>query len=228
MLLTAFLMGMAGSLHCAGMCSPLAFAVTNLKSSAMMNRILYNIGRITTYGILGAITATIGYILPFSKYQNLLSITMGASLIVMAVMGITGARIPIITNAMVKLTAILKTKFSKHIRNKRRGTLLFLGALNGLLPCGLTFLALSLCITLTVPAEGFLYMLVFGVGTLPVMLGLVSIVDIVKNKMQWNINKITTGLMILSGILLIARVFLVHLPEGHTQEMNVVDIVICR
>jgi uncharacterized protein len=228
MLLTAFLMGMAGSLHCAGMCSPLAFAVTNLKSSAMMNRILYNIGRITTYGILGAITATIGYILPFSKYQNLLSITMGASLIVMAVMGITGARIPIITNAMVKLTAILKTKFSEHIRNKRRGTLLFLGALNGLLPCGLTFLALSLCITLSVPAEGFLYMLVFGVGTLPVMLGLVSIVDIVKNKMQWNINKITTGLMILSGILLIARVFLVHLPEGHTHEMNVVDIVICR
>jgi uncharacterized protein len=228
MLLTAFLMGMAGSLHCAGMCSPLALAVTNLRSSAMMNRILYNIGRITTYGILGSITAAIGYILPFSKYQNLLSITLGALLILMAVTGITGARIPIITNAMVKLTAILKAKFSKHIRDKRRGTFLFLGALNGLLPCGLTFLALSFCITLTLPIEGFIYMFVFGVGTLPVMLGLVSIIDIVKNKMRWNINKITTGLMILSGILLIARVFLVHLPESHTHEMNVVDIVICR
>lgn len=221
-------MGMAGSLHCAGMCSPLAFAVTNLRSPAMTNRILYNLGRITMYGVLGAITGAIGYFSPFSKYQNILSIILGSVLIIMAIIGITGTRVPIITNLLVRLTGILKASFSKYIGHKRTGTLLLLGALNGLLPCGLTFLALSFCITLTVPLEGFIYMFVFGAGTLPVMLGLVSIADIVRNKMHWQINKVTTGLMILSGILLIARVFLVHLPDGHAHEMNLVDIVICR
>ena len=221
-------MGMAGSLHCAGMCSPLAFAVTNLRSPAMTNRILYNLGRITMYGVLGSITGAIGYISPFSKYQNLLSIILGSALIIMAIIGITGTRVPIITNLLVRLTGILKASFSKYIGHKRTGTLLLLGALNGLLPCGLTFLALSFCITLTVPLEGFIYMFVFGAGTLPVMLGLVSIADIVRNKMHWQINKVTTGLMILSGILLIARVFLVHLPDGHAHEINLVDIVICR
>jgi uncharacterized protein len=221
-------MGIAGSLHCAGMCSPLALAVTNLKFPAMTNRILYNLGRITMYGVLGGTTAAIGHLLPFSKYQNLLSITLGIGLIIIAIIGVTGMRIPLVTPLFIRLTGILKAAFSKYLRQKRAGTLLVLGALNGLLPCGLTFLALSFCITLTVPLEGFIYMLSFGVGTLPVMLGLVSIADIVKNKMHWNINKVTTAVMILSGILLIVRVFLVHIPDGNAHEMNLVDIVICR
>jgi sulfite exporter TauE/SafE len=228
MLLTALIMGIAGSLHCAGMCSPLAFAVTNLRSPAIKNRILYNAARITTYGILGTIAATIGYVLPLSKYQNLLSIILGSSLIIMALIGITGTRIPVITNALIRFTGILKSYFSKYISHKGPGAMLLLGSLNGLLPCGLTFLALSLCITLTNPLEGFIYMFVFGVGTLPVMLGLVSILDIIKNRMNWNISKVTVGLMMLSGILLIARVFIMLLPDGNTHELDLVDIVICR
>lgn len=221
-------MGIAGSLHCAGMCSPLAFAVSNMRSPAMANRILYNIGRITVYGILGVITASIGYILPLSKFQNLLSVVFGFVLIVMAIIGITGIRIPFVSSALIKFSGMLKTAFSKYLGNKSLGATLFLGALNGLLPCGLTFLALSFCITLTTPLEGFAYMLVFGLGTLPVMLGLVSVMDIIKNKMNWNISKVTLGLMMLSGALLIARVFLVHIPDGHAHELDLVDIVICR
>lgn len=228
MLLTAFLMGIAGSLHCAGMCSPLAFAVTNFNSPAMTNRLLYNFGRIATYGVLGAITAAIGNIIPFSKYQDLLSVMLGSALIVMAVVGVTGARIPLITNAVVRLTSTLKMMFSKIIPHKGKGALLFLGALNGLLPCGLTLLALTFCITLNAPFEGFVYMLAFGSGTLPVMLGLVSIADMVRNKLHWDIHKVTTGLMIISGLLLIARVFLVHLPDGHTHDIDFIEIVICR
>jgi uncharacterized protein len=228
MFLTALLMGLAGSLHCAGMCSPLAFAVTNRKSPAMMNRVLYNMGRITTYGLLGAITATVGFLSPLSKYQNLLSIILGIGLITMAMLGITGARLPFITSGLVKFTTALKSVFSKHIGSKSKSAMLLLGSLNGLLPCGLTFLALSFTITVSGPVEGFGYMFVFGLGTLPVMVGLVSIADIVKNKIQWNISRISTGLMVVSGILLIARVFLMHPAESHGHEINLVEIVICR
>lgn len=228
MLLTAFIMGIAGSLHCAGMCSPLAFAAISLRSPAMMNRVLYNLGRITTYGILGTLTATIGYMLPLSEVQDLLSITLGAGLVIIAGMGITGIRVPLLTHGQIRFTGIVKAAFSKYISRKSPGALLVLGAVNGLLPCGLTFLALSFCITLTKPLEGFAYMVAFGIGTLPVMLGLVSVLDLAKNKMNWNVGKVTTGLMIFSGVILIARVFLLHQPEGHAQHLDLVDRVICR
>src|SRR5688500_2403964 len=148
MLLTALIMGIAGSLHCAGMCSPLAMAITSGHPAAVTNRIVYNLGRITTYGLLGAIVATIGYIFPFVKFQNVLSLTLGISLIIMAALGITGVRIPFFANAVMKFTLTLKKIFARFIQRKTRGALILLGALNGLLPCGLTFLALSFCLTL--------------------------------------------------------------------------------
>jgi uncharacterized protein len=228
MFFTALIMGIAGSLHCAGMCSPLAMTVTNLNSSVVFNRVFYNLGRITMYGLLGAIVSSVGYIFPIDKFQNLLSLLLGLTLIVLAIVGITGLRIPFLAPVLVKFTGLLKKTFARFLHDKNPGSLLLLGSLNGLLPCGLTFLALSFCITLTTPVEGFAYMFVFGVGTLPVMLGLVSIVDWIKNKMKWNIQHLTTGLMLLSGILLIVRVFLIHTTVSHNHEQGLVDIVLCR
>ena len=228
MLLSALIMGVAGSLHCAGMCSPLVMTVTNRRSSGISNRLLYNLGRITTYGVLGAIVATIGYVLPLSGFQNLLSLTLGLTLIALALVGTTGVRIPVLTAALARLMGVLKKAFSKILYQKNPGSLLLLGSLNGLLPCGLTLLALSFCITLQTPAEGFVYMFIFGIGTLPIMLGFVSVIGFVKTRLNWNIKAVTTGLMVLSGVLLIARVFLIHHPEGHTHELDLVDIVICR
>jgi len=228
MLLTALLMGLAGSLHCAGMCSPLAMTVTNMNRSVFSGRVLYNVGRITTYAALGAAAAAIGYVIPLSRFQNMLSLTLGSTLILMGAAGVTGVRIPLITNLLTRFTASLKRLFAKFIYRKNYGAMLLLGSLNGLLPCGLTFIALSACITLPTPAEGFLFMILFGAGTLPVMLGLVSIVDVVKNKMHWNIKQLTTGLMVLSGLLLIARVVFLHLPATPHHALDSVDIVICR
>lgn len=228
MWLTAFMIGLAGSLHCAGMCSPLAMTLTNRR--AMGGRVLYNLGRITTYGVLGAVVASLGFLFPFERFQNLLSVLLGLSLLVMASAGITGIRIPLITQAAIRFTGGLKKMFAGFMKNKNTGTLLLLGALNGMLPCGLTFLALAFCITLAGPLEGFAYMLCFGAGTLPVMLGLVSLAGLLTNKLHWSTRKITTGVMLLSGMLLIARVFITHHPESHvTYSAPVaVDIVICR
>jgi uncharacterized protein len=227
MWLTALIMGVAGSIHCAGMCSPLAMAITNGNAAVLRNRILYNFGRISTYGVMGALVVVLGYVFPFNHFQNVLSVILGVSLLVMACFGITGVRIPFFTTGVLKFASVLKKVFARFIQHKTPGALLLLGALNGLLPCGLTFLALSLCLTLTTPLEGFAYMFTFGVGTLPVMLGLVSVVGVVTKRLHWNIKGVTSALMAISGLLLIARVFLVHLPEGH-KHANVVDIIICR
>lgn len=228
MWLTALIMGLAGSLHCAGMCSPLAMTITSMNSPAISNRLLYNAGRIITYGLLGASVASMGLILPLPKFQNILSITLGIILITMGVTGISGLRIPLLTISIIKFTNLIKNIFSKFIQQKHRGSLLLLGALNGLLPCGLTFLALTFCITLATPFQGFIYMLLFGAGTLPVMLGFISLLQFLTRKLNFNIKAVTKGMLILSGLLLVVRVFMVHTPEAHASHQGIVDIVFCR
>ncbi|HEY0656519.1 MAG TPA: sulfite exporter TauE/SafE family protein [Chryseosolibacter sp.] len=227
MLAAALIMGFAGSLHCAGMCSPLALAVTNMKSKAFANRILYNAGRISMYGLLGALFASIGYIFPINNFQTALSLGLGLVMIVLAVLGMTDVKVPFVAATMARVTAALKNVFSRFLTKKNPAAMIVLGSINGLLPCGLTFLALSFCVTLHSPLSGFAYMFTFGLGTLPVMLGLISILNVVTMKLKWDVKTVTTGLMALSGILLIARVFLVHAPEAHGHS-PIVDIVICR
>lgn len=226
MFLAALILGFTGSLHCAGMCSPLAMTVTG--SAGMINRLLYNFGRICVYGMLGAMMTSVGYLLPISNFQNVLSIVLGLVLIALAFFGVTNLRVPVISEAVVKFTAGLKKIFAKFIYRKTPASSLLLGALNGLLPCGLTFLALSFSIAMSEPLQGFAYMFIFGIGTLPVMLGLVSIADVIKNRFHWNIKAVTTGLMVVSGIVLIARVFFIHVPHQAANHANVIDIVICR
>lgn len=225
MILTALLMGFAGSFHCVGMCSPLVMAVSGHGNKAIINRIIYNTGRIATYGILGALTATAGLALPLSKFQNVLSLLLGGLLILISVAQLR-IHIPGLTKAVVSFTTYLKKLFSKYIQRKNAGSLLILGTLNGLLPCGLTLLALTYCLTLADPLSGFNYMLLFGVGTLPVMLGLTSILSELIKRYNLNLRKITTVMLLLSGCLLIARVFLIHEPSH--EEQHLVDIVLCR
>jgi sulfite exporter TauE/SafE len=175
MIWTALILGFAGSLHCLGMCSPLAMAVTNGSPAILLNRILYNFGRLLTYGLLGGLVASVGLILPMVNYQNLLSILLGAGLIAIGVSGMSAIKIPVVSKALGMFSVFLKQFFVRFLKHKSYSSTFFLGSLNGFLPCGLSFLALTYCVTLSGPLDGFYFMALFGLGTLPVMLGVTSI-----------------------------------------------------
>lgn len=222
---TALILGFAGSVHCLGMCSPLVMAVSGVSRTAVLNRFIYNAGRILTYGVLGAIVASVGLIIPLHKYQNILSIALGIALLVIGLGGIRHLHIPIVTTPLQQVSARIKSSFRNYLTQKTRGAMFAMGALNGLLPCGLTLLALTWCITLRGPVDGLNFMLLFGAGTLPVMLGFTSIVPVLSKTLRWDQAKLTTTMLIASGCLLIARVFIVHIP--HQEAGGLVD-VICR
>lgn len=223
-------MGFAGSLHCVGMCSPLAMTVSNLSPAATLNRFIYNLGRILTYGLLGAVVGGAGWALPLSGLQNILSLALGISLLIFAALGVTSIHIPVLTTAVQKLTGILKSAFGKFLQRKNYISVFILGTLNGLLPCGLSFLALTYCLTLGSVSYSFYFMLLFGIGTLPVMLGLTTIFQYLVKRFNLSFRKVTTSMLFFSGCLLIARVFIVHDHESHhipTQD-TATEITICR
>jgi uncharacterized protein len=225
---TALILGFAGSLHCLGMCSPLAMAVTNASPTAALTRLLYNLGRILTYATLGAIVGSVGIALPTSTYQNILSVVVGIVFIIVGLSGISAMKIPVFTTVLTKINFQLKGLFANTLNKRSFATSFLLGSLNGLLPCGLSFLALTYCLTLSGPIAGFAFMLLFGLGTLPVMLGFTTVFKWIVSRLHFSSHKLTTGLVILSGILLIARVFIVHISETRSFGETVVDIVVCK
>jgi sulfite exporter TauE/SafE len=221
MWITALAIGFAGSLHCLAMCSPLAIAVTNLRSPAFVNKIIYNAGRIFCYGILGAFFSSFGSLFRFSGFQNILTITLGAALIVIGIAGTSYIKIPVLSKGIQHLTASLKSLFSRFIKGNKAFSMIVLGMLNGLLPCGLTYLALTYCLTLNNGTEGFTFMLAFGAGTLPVMLGLTSVVQRLIMRFKIRTQSLTTIAMIAIGVLLMGRGMMVHY-HGVKEETEVI------
>jgi sulfite exporter TauE/SafE len=225
MFFAALILGFTGSVHCIGMCSPLAMAVTNFSKRAWLNRLLYNSGRIFTYSLLGLAAASADSLLPVSQYQNLISIFLGVILLVMGVAGISDIRVPFITEVIIKLISFLKKIFAHYLQKRNTVSTVMMGMINGFLPCGLTFIALMFCLTLPGPWKGFIYMLLFGLGTLPAMVGVSAFINPLIKKFQWNISYVMTVLLITSGCLLIGRALVNHTHEGPIYKE---DIVVCR
>ena len=225
---TALLIGITGSLHCAGMCSPLLMAVTNLTRSVVLSRLLYNGGRILTYAILGSLFSGAGSLLPISPYQNLLSLLFGVVIIIVAFFRIGHSNIPFLFVAVNRLTTYLKEKFAVLLSRKTPPAVFLMGMLNGFLPCGMTLIALSYCLLLAGPIDGFNFMLLFGLGTLPVMLGFAPMLSLVIRKLNFSLQKATTVMMVCSGVILVARVFIQASVEAGYKSAGIVDVILCR
>src|SRR5688572_11004752 len=194
MVLTALIMGLTGSLHCVGMCSPLAMAVGNMNKRAFLNRVIYNAGRIVTYGLLGLGIAGVGLALPISKFQNLVSVVLGIILL-LAGAGLLKVNIPVLSSGIGKLTATLKILFTRFLNRKNLGSVFLLGTLNGILPCGLVWIALTYSLTLQSALEGFSFMMIFGLGTLPVMLGFTSLITQFLKRFNFNFQNVTSAML---------------------------------
>lgn len=224
MWLTALIIGLAGSIHCAGMCSPLAMAATVRNVRVWRARLLYNGGRILTYAIIGAAISSIGAWLPLGNFQTIASLLTGVVLLLMAVTGNYAWKVPVLSSTWMRLASFLKVRFGVLLQRKGLLTTTWLGMLNGLLPCGLTAVAWSYCITLRGPLDGFNFMLLFGLGTAPAMIGLPTAFQWVARSFHMSTRVLTTTLLVISAVLLIARIFLTH-PATINPET---DIVLCR
>ena len=225
MWISAIILGIAGSLHCAGMCSPLVMAVTSSNGAARWKTFIYNGGRILTYAILGAIITAFGLLIDFSGFQLVLTLCIAVCFILMGLSGIGGLKIPFISGALVRFSGLLKHAFSHFLKKKSVLALISMGILNGLLPCGLTYFALTYCLTLARPIDGFQFMLLFGAGTLPVMLGFTAILRYLVNRFSVSLHRITRYSYVLVGLIVLARLFFAqHDMISHAADQL---IIIC-
>ncbi len=170
---TAFTMGLVGSLHCVGMCGPIALALPYQNGSrwrAASNVLLYNLGRVFTYALLGTVIGLLGKGLFLAGVQAYFSIGLGVLLLIAALFSINLERHLLMIPLLQKLNNWVKIQLSTLLRKNNRGTLFLIGMLNGLLPCGLVYMAIVGAVTMPSILDGAFYMALFGLGTIPLML----------------------------------------------------------
>lgn len=168
---TPLALGLAGSLHCAGMCGPLALAVPAPGKGAatfLISRTLYNIGRIMTYSLLGVLFGVLGKTLFFAGIQRWFSIALGALLLI----GLFSSTRLGLSKPVSNIVVRLRSAMSLFLRKRSVSSLFMLGMLNGLLPCGLVYVAAAAATINGSILGGVLFMAVFGLGTLPMMLSI--------------------------------------------------------
>jgi sulfite exporter TauE/SafE len=171
MIWTAFLLGFAGSLHCAAMCGPLALALpgrSRNRASFIVGRGAYNLGRLSTYVLLGTLFGWIGKSLALIGTQRWVSAGAGVVLLV----GVVSSSRRRFESPFRFIGGQVKQLLSRFLRSNSTGSLYLLGLANGFLPCGLVYAACVGAATLNNPLQGSLYLLVFGLGTFPMMLAI--------------------------------------------------------
>jgi uncharacterized protein len=226
MIITALLLGLGGSLHCVGMCSPLAISVTSFSKNVWLNRLLYNIGRILTYAVLGLLVSLIGSALPFHEYRTFGTVAIGILLVLTGLGLLKGINIPGLSRVVQHFILFIKIRYTALLSKKNRTAQFLLGSLNGVLPCGLTYLALSYCVFVE-PVQGFLFMVLFGASTLPAMIGTPLLFNWITRHWRIRVQRLGSVAMIFIGLLLITRVLMDH---NHSHDISPLspEPVVCK
>ena len=228
---TALSIGLFGSLHCVGMCGPIAFALPLDRStpfSIFKGNSIYNVGRFFTYFLLGIAFGLFGRGLYLVGFQQNLSIAVGIVMILSVLWPIFGLKKvvnPSFNLWLGKVKAAMGSRFGRHSNQN----LFVIGALNGLLPCGLVYMGLIGSIAMGNAFDGGIFMLAFGLGTLPLMLSIGVYGNQLQKKVLRKFKKFVPVFIVLIGALFILRGMDLGIPyvspdvSSHDQIENCVN-----
>lgn len=170
--LLALSTGFMGSFHCIGMCGPLQLALPqkeNLVWFNLKNKLIYNLSRVISYMILGAIFGLLGQGLSLAGFQQKMSILAGIILLVIIVINYK-------SNYKSTITGIWSQKinklFTRFLTDKNKFSWSILGFINGFLPCGLVYIALAIALSTESVINATLSMALFGLATIPGLIAL--------------------------------------------------------
>jgi uncharacterized protein len=222
-LITALLMGLMGSFHCAGMCGPIAIALPLHGSSAgqkVFGSLLYNSGRIITYGIMGIVFGLLGQGLELMGFQRIISIVIG-SVMILAVLFPSIFSIQKFNGRILPFIDKLKRSLGRLFAIRSFQSLFLIGLLNGLLPCGLVYMAVAGSIGTGNAVMGMFYMLLFGLGTIPMLLIINLSGNLITAGIRKRLNRLIPALVILVGLLFVLRGLSLGIPYLSPSEEKI-------
>lgn len=208
MLLSALILGLMGSLHCVGMCGPIAFMLpvdqtNNYKKFGQI--FIYHFGRLLAYGIIGLLFGLLGKGLSIFGIQQKLSIAIGVIMILIVLIPYKTFNKYNFSKPIYKIISKVKNQLGKELKKKSPDTFLTIGFLNGFLPCGLVYMALFGAIAMGNAVQGSLYMILFGLGTIPLMTTAIYFSGLLKGGVRQKVQKAIPVFVVVIGLLFIIR-----------------------
>ena len=213
--IVALVTGLVGSLHCIGMCGPIAIALPLGNKSwgyKTLGSLTYNIGRTLTYGVLGGLFGLLGKGIQMAGLQQWASIIIGIAMIVSVIF-------PAIFKSKVKIDQLLTgyasrliSQFKRLFKQSSISSLFVIGLLNGLLPCGLVYVAIAGAINTNDLLSGIGYMIIFGLGTIPVMFVIPIAGNIIGTGIRRKLRGVVSVFIVLLGVLFIMRGMSLGIP----------------
>jgi hypothetical protein len=205
------------------MCGPIAMMLpvdrTN-QAKKTLQIFTYHLGRLSAYGTIGFLFGLLGKGFSIAGIQQELSIFLGVAMIIIVLvperffMNYNFSR-PIFT-----VISKIKTSLGSQFKNKSYQSLFTIGVLNGFLPCGMVYVALFGAVAMQSPSFGVLYMILFGLGTVPMMSSVVYLNSILTLSVRNKIQKIIPYVGVCIGILFILRGLGLGIPYVSPNNMS--------
>lgn len=221
-----FLLGLGGSLHCLGMCGPLVMMIpfsTANGSNAKINRFLYYASKALGYGLIGILLSSIGLGISFITGQRILSILAAILIVLLVIPNSIKFQIPLINHISNHLSLVLRNLNSTG-RWYQFG---LAGMLNAFLPCGMVLVAATASLASDSLLLGFIFMFMFGLGTVPVLLSFELSKFLFTRRLKTTFQKASKSIAFILCIVLLYRSFVSHKHHA-TDEGQRSFISICK
>tara|TARA_R100000935_G_scaffold15425_2_gene30841 strand:+ start:59770 stop:60477 length:708 start_codon:yes stop_codon:yes gene_type:complete len=228
MLLTALIFGLLGSFHCVGMCGPIAFLLPvdrNNPVKRVLQILSYHVGRLLTYGTIGLLFGFLGRRLDLFGFQQHISIVIGVLMILVIILPskvfskYNGSRF------MYKWVGKVKSALGAELKRKSIDSFFTIGFLNGFLPCGLVYMAVFGSVAAGGTWEGGVYMVFFGLGTIPLMTTATYLGNFLNTNFKERIVKAIPVFVIIVGVLFIVRGLGLGIPYVSPSNMVAIEKV---
>lgn len=223
MLYSAFILGLISSLHCVGMCGPIAMMlpVDHQNKAKKVTQILtYHLGRLTAYSTIGLIFGLLGRGFFLAGMQQNMSIFIGVVMIAIVLIPEKIFSKYNFSKPVYKVIGNIKSTLGSQFKKKSYQSLFTIGLLNGFLPCGMVYVALFGAIAMQSASLGVVYMLLYGIGTLPLMTAVVYIHSMLKMPFRNKIQKAIPYVAVIIGVLFILRGLGLGIPYISPSNMS--------
>ncbi len=214
LLLAGLALGFISSLHCVGMCGPLALALPVYQlpyQKKIMAHVVYNLGRVTTYALLGLLFGAIGKGFYLAGWQQAFSVATGTTMLLFIILYF-GLKKEIRFKWIRDLNWEIQKSIGHFLQKRNYSSYFLLGSANGLLPCGMVYIAVGAALLTGDIGKSTLFMAAFGFATVPAMLLLAGIGTSISRAARNKIKRVTPFIMAAVAILLITRGMSLGIP----------------
>lgn len=223
MLYTAFIFGLISSFHCIGMCGPIAMMLPvdrNNQAKKVTQIMTYHIGRLTAYGTIGLLFGLVGKGFFMAGMQQKLSIFIGVLMLLVVLIPQKVVARYNFSKPIFKIISKVKQQLGSQFKNKSYKSLFTIGLLNGFLPCGMVYVALFGAMAMQSASFGIVYMLLFGLGTVPMMSSMVYLNSFITISFRNKIQKVVPYVAVLIALLFILRGLGLGIPYVSPSNMS--------